>query len=95
MFINFVISTITNMFFNLFSFTYFPIKAIIITLINVPMLNILLISVTAKLLSCSHSCLKLPHSPTDMLKNANIINCRIQSKRKRSNYRLSNEFFEC
>ena len=40
---NFKIRTIVNVFFNLFNFTYLPISAIAITLINVPRLMILLI----------------------------------------------------
>ena len=69
---NFTINTITNVFFNLSNFTYFPINPIIITLIKVPILIKLLILVTAKLLSCNHNCLKFPHNPTDILKKAMI-----------------------
>ena len=72
--INFKIRTTTNVFFNLFNFTYFPIKAMAITLIKVPKLIILLIFETENELSYNHNCLKVFQSPIEILKKANINN---------------------
>ena len=71
---NFIIKEQLTNPFNFSSLIYFPTNIKPITLINVPILIILLIFVAEKPLSCNHSCLKFSHNPIEMLKKANIIN---------------------